>query len=313
MTLRTAVVLITGAAGLVALTVWATAQQPAERPRPAAAAPVSPEETAIRQTIASYVKAFNLGDATALGTFWTEDAEYFGDEGASSKGRAAITERFKALFAEKKGLVMTGSLTSVKLLGPSAALVDGTVTLTDPKGGTDTSPFESAWVKGADGRWVLSRVRDLSDIEEKETNFEHLKPLEWLVGEWTGESAAMSVTLSCRLEKNRNFLVLDQAVKVAGKDVISVTKYIGWDAAEGHLRSWVFDSEGGFGSGEFSRTGNEWTEVVEFRNRGGTDGSAKNVWLFVDDNHFEWKAVEREVDGRPVGDVAVKYVRKAAK
>ena len=71
--------------------------------------------------------------------------------------------------------------------------------------------------------------------------------------------------------------------------------------------------EEGFGSGMWSRAGNEWTEEVEFRNRGASDGSARNIWKFTDDGHFEWRAVDREVDGQPVADAAVKFVRKAPK
>jgi hypothetical protein len=93
---------------------------------------------------------------------------------------------------------------------------------------------------------------------------------------------------------------------------VAVTKYIGWDPAEGRIRSWVFDSEGGFGGGLWTRTGNEWTEETEFRNRAGEDGTAVNVWRFGDDNTFEWRASNREVDGRPLPDAAVKFARKAA-
>jgi hypothetical protein len=92
-----------------------------------------------------------------------------------------------------------------------------------------------------------------------------------------------------------------------------VTKYIGWDPVEGRIRSWVFDSEGGFGSGLWTRSGNEWTEEVEFRNRVGSDGSARNLWRFGDDTHFEWRAVDRELDGQPVADAAVKFARKVSK
>jgi uncharacterized protein (TIGR02246 family) len=310
MTLRTAAVLLAGAVVLIG---WSPAQPPSDRPQPAAVAADTPDAAALRKAGAAYATAFNSGDATAVAAFWTEDAEYFADDGTALKGRAAVAERFKALFAEKKGLTLTVTATTVKLLGPSAALVDGTATLTEPKGGSSSSPFESAWVKAADGRWLLSRVRDLSDADEKETNFDHLKQLEWLVGEWSSESAAVAVTLTCRWDKNRNFLVHDQTVKVGGKEAVTVTKYIGWDPAEGRMRSWVFDSEGGFGSGVWSRAGNEWTEEMEFRNRGGSDGSARNVWRFADDTHFEWKAVDREVDGQPVPDAAVKFIRKAAK
>ena len=309
MTLRTSAAPLAGVVALIGLCL----AQTTPRPRPAAPANAPPEEAAIKEAIAGYTAAFNKGDAAAVAAFWAEDAEYHSDDGTTAKGRAAVAEQFKSLFAEKKGLTLAVTPTSVKLLGPSAALVDGTAKVTDPKAGAEESPFESVWVKGADGRWLLRRVRDLSAPDDQETNFDRLKELEWLVGEWTNETAAIRVALSCRWDKNRNFLVHDQTVKVGGKDAVKVTKYIGWDPVEGRIRSWVFDSEGGFGSGMWSRSGNEWTEEVEFRNRVGSDGSARNLWRFGDDTHFEWKAVDREVDGQPVADAAVKFVRKVSK
>jgi uncharacterized protein (TIGR02246 family) len=311
MSLRTAAVPLIG---VVALIGFGLAQSSADRARPAPApAGTLPDEAGIREAVAAYEAAFNKGDAAALAKFWAEDAEYIADDGTVAKGRAAVAERFKTLFADKQGLTLSVTPTSIKLLGTTAALVDGTAKVTDPKAGADSGPFESVWVKGADGRWLLGRVRDLSALEDDDTNFGHLKELDWLVGEWSNESPTLAVTLTCRWDKNRNFMVHDQTVKVGGKDAVTVTKYVGWDPAEGRIRSWVFDSEGGFGSGTWTRAGNEWTEEVEFRNRGGADGSAENHWRFGDDGHFEWRAVSRQVDGRPVPDAAVKFVRKASK
>ena len=45
---------------------------------------------------------------------------------------------------------------------------------------------------------------------------------------------------------------------------------------------------------------------------GGT-GGATHVWEFVDPQTFVWRAFDREVDGQPVGDVEVKFVRKNTK
>lgn len=309
MTLRTTAVSLAGVVALIGLCL----AQATPRPRPAAQANASPEEAAIKEAIAGYTAAFNKGDAASVAVFWAEDAEYHADDETAARGRAAVAERFKSLFADNKGLTLAVTATSVKVLGPSVALVDGTATVTDPKAGADESPFESVWVKGADGRWRIGRLRDLSAPGDRETNFDRLKELGWMIGEWTNEAATIGVTLSCRWDKNRNFLVHDQTVTVGGKDAVAVTKYIGWDPVEGRIRSWVFDSEGGFGSGLWSRSGNEWAEEVEFRNRVGADGSARNLWRFGDDTHFEWKAVDREVDGQPVADAAVKFVRKVSK
>ena len=44
------------------------------------------DDQAIRATANAYTKAFNAGDAKALGSLWTEDAEYTDEEGRTSLG-----------------------------------------------------------------------------------------------------------------------------------------------------------------------------------------------------------------------------------
>ncbi|HET6573171.1 MAG TPA: SgcJ/EcaC family oxidoreductase [Fimbriiglobus sp.] len=124
----------------------------------------------MKETIAGYTAAFNKGDVAAVAAFWAEDAEYHSDDGTVARGRAAVADRFKSLFADKRGLTLAVTPTAVKVLGPSVALVEGTAKVTDPKAGADESPFESVWVKGADGQWRLGRLRDLSAQSDRETN-----------------------------------------------------------------------------------------------------------------------------------------------
>ena len=47
-------------------------------------------------------------------------------------------------------------------------------------------------------------------------------------------------------------------VKHQGKDVMTVNQRIGWDPAAKQIRSWEFDSEGGFGEGKWGGDGDRW-------------------------------------------------------
>jgi hypothetical protein len=79
------------------------------------------------------------------------------------------------------------------------------------------------------------------------------------------------------------------------------------------MRSWVFDSHGGFGEGNWQRDGNRWVVACAGVLPDGGTGQATNIWEFVDPKTFVWRAVDREVDGQPVGDMDVKFVRKSEK
>jgi hypothetical protein len=100
---------------------------------------------------------------------------------------------------------------------------------------------------------------------------------------------------------------------VSDTDPLEGTQVIGWDPVSGVIRSWLFDSDGGFGDGVWTRDGNRW--IVAFRQTlpDGRQGKATNVYTVVDQNTLRWDSTQRTVDGEPLPDVAaVTIVRKAA-
>ena len=113
--------------------------------------------------------------------------------------------------------------------------------------------------------------------------------------------------------KNKTFLTYSFKVSAPGMDDLEGTQVIGWDPAAGTIRSWMFDSDGGFGEGTWSKKGNSW--VVKFSQvlPDGRKASATNIYTIVDDNTFTWKSVGRKVDGEFLPNVdEVKMVRKTA-
>ena len=86
---------------------------------------------------------------------------------------------------------------------------------------------------------------------------------------------------------------------------------IGFDAAEGKIRSWVFDSDGGIGEGRWTRDGNQWTVQSTHVLPDGRKAKATRVITRVDDDAFTLKSTDRELDGESLPDVdEVKIVRK---
>src|SRR5438105_3388505 len=64
----------------------------------------SEEAKALRKRAEDFVAAFNKGDADALGAFWTEDSDHIDQVGRERKGRRAIVEAYRKLFAARKGI-----------------------------------------------------------------------------------------------------------------------------------------------------------------------------------------------------------------
>ena len=99
-----------------------------------------------------------------------------------------------------------------------------------------------------DGRWLQAAVRD--ELLGGPTPHERLGELEWMIGEWVNESQAAVVHTTCRWSEDGNFLLREFTMKTQGEPVLSGTQRIGWDPVRQQIRSWVFDSEGGFGQGD---------------------------------------------------------------
>jgi hypothetical protein len=82
--------------------------------------------------------------------------------------------------------------------------------------------------------------------------------LEWLLGEWVDDGGSTVVHTVCRWSDDGNFLLQEMNLQVAGRDAMQVTQRIGWDPLSKRIRSWVFDTEGGFGEGVWARLGDSW-------------------------------------------------------
>ena len=87
-----------------------------------------------------------------------------------------------------------------------------------------------------------------------------------------------------------------------GKVVESGMQMIGKDNAEGAIRSWVFQSGGGFGGGVWNRDGKKWSVDVYGVTAEGRELTANSIYVHVDPNTYTWQAVGQAIDGVPIAD-----------
>jgi uncharacterized protein (TIGR02246 family) len=296
--------LILGLAGLVGLCLAGSASAQNANSAPE-------DEAAIRKDIDAYAASYAKGDIDAVGLHWSPDAEYISDEGKITKGRNAIVELFKKGRVARKGYGFKAAIQNVRLIKPDVALADGTTTLTAPDGSSESTRFVAVAVK-SDGAWRLSRVQDLASSTEAEeaSPRARLKPLEWLVGEWQDEGKDAHIQMTCRWAPGNSALIQEYKIHRPGAETIEISQRIAWDPVNGRFRSWIFDSRGGFSDGAWERKGNLWDVVVVGVLPDGHKASARQVWSFVDNDHFKWQALDREVDGRPLADTSATFRRE---
>ena len=113
--------------------------------------------------------------------------------------------------------------------------------------------------------------------------------------------------------KNDAFLIHSFRVSNLAAEPLSGMQIIAWDPAEKRIRSWTFDSRGGFGEESWSRSGDQWSM------RSGSPvprsrASAVHVMTRVSDDAFRWKSVNRVIDGSLQPDIdEVTVVRKSSR
>jgi uncharacterized protein (TIGR02246 family) len=252
----------------------------------------SVEEAAIRKMVDSYVQAFNSHDAESLASHWSPDAVYLNrTTGEEVVGRAAVVEQFRTLLKEQPKLKVEVNVESIQFISPTVAVEHGKTKLLSPNAEPEEIDYTAVDVK-RDGKWLLDRVTDKTK-EIEPSNYEQLKALEWMVGEWTGNTDDAEVEVDCDWTKNKNFLTRAFKISIDGETSFSGMQIVGWDAAKKTIRSWTFDSKGTFAEATWQEKGDRWF----LRNRGtlpdGRTATMINVMKKVDANSFTWQTVDR--------------------
>lgn len=270
--------------------------------------PPAADEQAIRAIATAFTAAFNKHDAKAIGELFLPDAKAITEDNNVAEGREAIVALFADQFADSPKAKIEVTIGSIKFIGSDMAVEVGTTkTVNDPGEEPELSKYTVVHVK-RDGKWWMALARDSEG--DTPTNNERLQPLAWLVGDWIDESPEAVVMTSCRWSPDKNFLLQDIQVQAAGKSIMTINQRIGWDQLQKCVHSWVFDSEGGFGEGIWTRTSDGWVIKATGVRTDGSTGSATNIVTPVGKNEYVWRSTDRVVGGNTKEDVVVRVVRK---
>jgi uncharacterized protein (TIGR02246 family) len=274
-------------------------EQAAEPPQ-AAGEVRADDERALRALVVEFTRAFNAGDVKAVATLFSEDARLVTLTGRTINGRAAIEQVFASSFQEYPGQTIAVRTESVRFLGADSAIEEGTATITgpptagDPRGSRETNRYSVAYVRRA-GKWLQDSIRDypLSESALELSAHEHLQELEWLIGDWIDESDEAEVHTTCRWSENQSFLLRSFQVRIRGQAAMSGLQRIGWDPRLKQIRSWVFDSDGGFSESFWSRDGERWVIKTTGVLKDGRAASATNVLTRVNKDTMKWASADR--------------------
>ena len=141
-----------------------------------------------------------------------------------------------------------------------------------------------------------------------------LKELDWLVGDWSSETSKAGITLRTVCDWTANHAFLIRKFKVEGKEAIlhGGTEIIGWDPRTNRIRSWVFDSDGGFGENVWVHDGNRWLIKYSGTLADGSEASATHILTNVDATTATVQSKDRVVNGTAQPDIPETELKRQA-
>jgi uncharacterized protein (TIGR02246 family) len=299
--------------------------------------PQSSDAAAFEALAAGFQSLFNEGKAKELAENFLPDGELIDDEGNLYRGREELQDLFERFFATFPGAKLTLHVDSLRIIGPRLAIEEGTrivsvgegavnasgpaiegattaaAAASAPAGATATvaaaaydKPVEAhlrylcVWTK-VDDNWKVASVREFAD-DPPPTPHELLEPLAWLVGDWVSEGGDSVVRISYRWSDDGNFLIGDYKVTADGETSMDSIQRLGWDPLRQQVRSWLFDSDGGYGEGEWTALEDGYLIRSSAVMPDGSVGSANLEARKLSDSQFVLKGTNRIVAGEPVED-----------
>lgn len=248
------------------------------------------EAAVIRKASANFIKAVEKGDAKAVAASWTEEGEYIGDDGTTIRGRAAIEAAYAKAFARKKNAKVEIVVESIRFPSKDTAIEEGYAKSYKADSAHPTCSRYSVLHVREGGKWLMAVLREWPDEGVS------LRDLDWLIGTWDAKTDEAEVRTVYEWDARKNSIRCHITIKAKGRN-LSATQVLLKDPRSGQLRSWIFDDEGGFGDGAWTRDGKRWVIVAAGVQADGGELTATNILTPVDKDTFTWQSIERTIDG----------------
>jgi uncharacterized protein (TIGR02246 family) len=274
--------------------------------------PDSSQKAAVHKVIAAVEECFNRGDAKRLAALWTTDGDFVGPSGERIAGSKNVEAAFQEFFAAHKNSKLRLGVVNVRLATADVASVDAIAAMTPAPDDLAGEPRSAILLVLRDGRWLIDSIRET--VGAAPSHYGRLKELGWLVGDWASQadsSSAVSVHSTCDWTANGSYLI--RKFTIRRKDgVVGGTEVIGWDPRAHRIRSWVFESDGGFGESEWTRNAHGWTIKYKGILADGSDVSATQTLLYVEADTLTLESTGRTTNGQKQPDLARLTVKRLA-
>jgi uncharacterized protein (TIGR02246 family) len=269
------------------------------------------EEQAIRAAARQYIEALAKGDAKTMHAMWTADGDIVDESGRAMPAHDVIDREAKAREQRSGGnpgdasanVKLTAS--TIRFLTDDVAIEDGAVEVTREGAPPAGGKFAAVWLK-QDGHWRLASLRE---ARLERTTADDLAALDWMVGHWAGKGGQASFDLTARWNAKHTFLERDLTVTHEGRVILDGRQRIGIDPADGKIKSWMHDDDGGHGEGLWTRQGDAWVVQAIGVAPDGQPTASTNVYTPDGPNAMIWKSSGGMSGGQKVPEFEIKLER----
>ena len=252
----------------------------------------SPEYQAAADQFRKYQEAYDRGDAKALANFYADDIDYIDQDGVETKGRGEMEKLFTEYFQASPGAKIAITIEELKQLTTDVQVDRGVATVTSTSGLANSTRYVAVLAKKNDD-WQICQLTETA--APAPSAYSQLESLKWLIGNWENKDADQTVESKVEWAGDKNFLV--RTFKVRGEAETDGWEIVGWDPDRQQIRSWIFDSNGGFGESSWSYGDRHWLIRASNVLPDGSRSTAENVLTKVDDNKFTWESQNRTLNG----------------
>lgn len=256
------------------------------------------DEQAIRAAAQQYVAALARGDAKTALEHWSAAGDIVDESGRRSTARERI-EQDAAAKSEDPADPAALAETTIRFLGSDTAIEDGAY-----DGG---GRFSAVWTK-TDGRWRLASLRE---ARSEARPLDNLAELDWMVGRWIGEHEGTAYEITARWNEPQTYLERTLSATHNGTVLLKAQQRIGIDPADGRVKSWIHDAEGGHAEGVWSRHGESWVVTTRGVAADGEDLRGTSVYTPEGEKQIRWESLDNWRGGRPMLDFDVTLSRAA--
>jgi uncharacterized protein (TIGR02246 family) len=252
---------------------------------------------AIKEAGKSFLKAYKAGDAKTMAAHWTENGEYFADDGTIIRGRNNIEKAYAAALAKKKVKAdMEIEVTSIRFPSKDTAIEEGFFRVQVDKEAPVSNKYSVLHVRDG-GKWLMAVVR------EWPSEGLSVRDIEWLIGDWEAKRDDVEVRTKYQWWGDKSFIRADVTIKQK-ENTIKGFQMIGRDRVAGVVRCWTFDEDGSFAQATWNFDGKKWIQESAAVLEDGSVLTSVNYLTRIDNDTFTFQSVLRTMNGEPIADIA---------